>query len=461
MATIAAIQVKNLALDLRNFRTVQQTDEIRAIHALIAIDTDWYWALMESLLEDGYLPTENIIVLKSGRQLIVKEGNRRISALKLIHGYIAHAPFDLPAHIQGAIKKLSSDWKTRNREVPCTTYEASEAQVVDKVVALTHGKGEKAGRVVWRAVARARHNRDKSGVKEPDLDLLEKYLGNAKNLTEDQKERWAGDYPLSVLEEAMKRLAPRLGFLSAPDMANAYPKIQKHKTALDSIIRDIGLEQVRFEHIRSKNDDYAFDKYGIPPSIQSSTKKASSTATANASKAGKAATQTQTTSTGQKKTKAVALDDPRAVARVLRDFGPKGKNREKLVTLLEEIRKLKLHLHPHAFCFLLRSMFEISAKAYCGDHAASNGPKAVKPSGEDRALVDVLQDVTTHLTKNKTDKQMNRALHGAMRELGKSTGILSVTSMNQLIHNPKFSIREADICAVFHNVFPLLHEMNQ
>jgi hypothetical protein len=459
MPNTESLPVKELVLDLHNFRTVPQSDEIGAIHSLIAIDTDWFWALMESLLDDGYLPTENIIVLKDNRQSIVKEGNRRVAALKLIHGHVSSAQFDLPSHIQDAIIALPNAWKTVNSAVPCTVYEDSEASIVDRVVALTHGKGEKAGRARWKAVARARHNRDKSGASEPALDLLEKYLEAGKNLTHHQRERWAGDYPLSVLEEAIKRLAPRLGMSSAGDVADGYPKIGPHRPALDNMIRDIGLEVVRFENIRSKDNDFASSNYGIPPIAQPAVKTAAGSRSTVG--AGQTSTQAKTVSHGKSGTKAVPLDDPKAVARTLRNFSPKGKNREKLVTLLEEIRRLKLDLHPHAFCFLLRSMFEISAKAYCVDHAAANGPRITKADGDDRNLVDVLRDITVHLTKNNTDKQMKKALHRAMTELGKTFGILSVTSMNQLIHNPKFSVREADICVLFHNVFPLLEEMNR
>lgn len=38
---------------------------------------------MESLLDDGYLPTENIIVLESpDGKMVVREGNRRVASLK-------------------------------------------------------------------------------------------------------------------------------------------------------------------------------------------------------------------------------------------------------------------------------------------------------------------------------------------------------------------------------------------
>lgn len=212
MPTTTSIPIKKLSVDLRNFRTVPQLDEISAVRAMIAINPDWFWALMDSLLEDGYHPTENIIVQKNGRKLFVREGNRRIGALKLIHGYLTDTQITLPIHLASKVENLSAGWKSGNKELPCAVYEETETELVDKVVTLTHGKGEKAGRDKWNAVAKARHNRDKNGASEPALDLLEKYLSEGRNVTPQQTERWSGDYPLTVLDEAIKRVAPRLGF---------------------------------------------------------------------------------------------------------------------------------------------------------------------------------------------------------------------------------------------------------
>lgn len=456
MPNTIASEVKNLSLDLHNFRTVIQPKEVDAIHALIAIDTDWFWALMESLLDSGYLPTENIIVLKNKSQLIVKEGNRRVAALKLIHGEIPSKPFDLPPNIQEKIANITADWKKLNKTVPTTIYELSEAAAVDKIVALTHGKGEKAGRAKWKAVARARHNRDMGKVSEPALDLLEKYFISGTNSTKTQRERWAGDYPLTVLDEAIKRVAPRLEIDSARKLVDAYPKIQGFKGALDEFIRDIGLEVLRFEQIRNTHEDIFFSKYGIPPVPTKGDKKGDEKGSEEKPPKGKSGAQ----AAGKAKQRARSLDDPRAVLKALQSFVPKGDYREKVVTLLQEIRLLKLDKHPHAFCFLLRSMFELSAKAYCRDHVAKGGPRMIKTNGEDLPLVDVLRDVTKHLTNNNKNKEMVKTLHGAMTELGKANGVLSVTSLNQLIHNPRFSVTEPDICALFHKIFPLLEEMN-
>jgi len=472
MPSTQPFSVKKLSLDTHNFRTVPQADEAAAIHPLITLDPDYFWALMESLIDNGYLPTESIIVLKQGRALVVKEGNRRIAALKLIHGVVSTTEYDLPTHLTDKILKLTSAWKKANEQVPCLVYDAEEEDAADRVVALTHGKGQKAGRLDWESVATARHNREKLGIAEPGLDLLEKYLAKGKNLTKVQAERWAGKYYLSVLDDAIKKLASRLGFKSSVELANAYPKVT-NRAGLDALMLDIGLENLGFKETRA--DDFGA-AYGMPPPPKTNpsspgsgtsastkgTSTGSSTGTQTATAAGTSSfTGASAQSGNSKSTKAHAAGDPKAVVAALRGFKPRGKNREKLVTLLDELKKLKIPEHPHAFCFLLRSMFEISAKAYCTDHHSAGGPSATKADGSERFLVDILRDIVSHLTKNKSDKAKLKELQGAMTQLGKSESILSVTSMNQLVHNPKFLVSAHDICLLFANVFPLLEEMNK
>ena len=48
MPTTALLDVKSLILDLHNFRTVPQKDEVRAVHAMVSMSPDSFWALTES-----------------------------------------------------------------------------------------------------------------------------------------------------------------------------------------------------------------------------------------------------------------------------------------------------------------------------------------------------------------------------------------------------------------------------
>jgi hypothetical protein len=135
------LPVKDLSLDLGNFRTVKQADERSAIDAMISTSPDRFWALTGSLLDTGYLPTDNVIVIRgTGSTLTVKEGNRRIAALKLIHKIHPLSAFDdVPQDIADRIKGVKAAWRKENADVPCAIYDAADAAIVDKIVTLAHG----------------------------------------------------------------------------------------------------------------------------------------------------------------------------------------------------------------------------------------------------------------------------------------------------------------------------------
>jgi hypothetical protein len=447
MPIIKHLSVKGLVLDLSNYRTVPQKAEIEAVIAMITVRPDQFWALMHSLLDDGYHPTDSIIILKTAlkgvERPVVKEGNRRIGALKIAHGYIKSPRINIPSDVEARIEKLTSEWKQANITVPCTIYEPTEASTVDKIVAMTHGKAQLAGRDMWRAVARARHNRDKNGASEPGLDVLEKFLAKTSDLSATQVNQWGGDYPVTVLDEALKNLASRCGFESAKAMASKYPHIDKYRQPLDKVIKQIGFGLLGFAEVRSETEDFA-TPFGFPSKPVPQTPKQEGGNDGEKSKP------------SRRKPKTPPLDDVKAVRKMLRSLSPTGMNSAKVVTLLNEIATINISTHPHAFCFVLRSIFEISAKAYCGIH----GLKTRKENGDDLELKQLLLNVTNQLTNKMKDRSKMRELHGALNELREGAGVLSVTSMNQLVHNKTFSVKDTHICAVFSNIFPLLEAMN-
>lgn len=159
------------------------------------------------------------------------------------------------------------------------------------------------------------------------------------------------------------------------------------------IVHDIGLDQLGFDRIRDKDVDFGV-AYGLPAGKTSRGEtKGKGRSQGNGSRAGATgAAKAAAAATKRKRAaaqKAVATGDPRAVKLLFQDFQPVGKKREKLVALQHEIITLDLRRTPLAFCFVLRSMFELSAKAYCADHAAFGGPSVTKGRGEERHLVEI------------------------------------------------------------------------
>ncbi len=475
MSQTIEIEAIKLSLDLNNFRTVPQKNEIDAIKAMIAISRDRFYGVLESILDDGYTPTENIIVLKEGKKNVVKEGNRRIACLKIIQGQYPITNFAIPADLVKRVSALDINFKKDNASVPCILFDASEAHKADKIVSLTHGKGEKASRQKWSSVATARHNRDVNGASEAALDLLEKYLVNGNNLTNQQKERWAGEYPLTVLHEALRTVYVRVGYRTMAELVQAYPSVS-NLSGIEDLLRDVGLEYLQFKGIRDSHYDFAIS-YGYTPLISTPStpvlptapKPSSLTPTTPVPGTGSApmpsiptpvspGTPAGPSTPTTLSPPAFALNDPRRVKAMLKKFNPKG-NRSKVVTLRNEMHDLNMKNNPIAFCFLLRSIFEISAKSYCSDNSIPT-TKTVNLKTYDLTLLETLKAAYKHLTINGTDAPVVKNLHGAMTELSKANGVLSVTSLNKLVHDPTFSITTPDICILFGNVYPLLEYMN-
>ena len=67
----------------------------------------------------------------------------------------------------------------------------------------------------------------------------------------------------------------------------------------------------------------------------------------------------------------------------------------------------------------------------------------------------------TNGASGKKDPIVLKRLKGALTDLKNPDGILSVNSMNQLVHNPNFSVDGQHIAIVFHNIFPLLEALNE
>ena len=449
------LDVAKISLDLRNYRSTPQRNENASARAMAAVAPTKFRGLIKSILDDGYMPNENIIVLRDKTKgLVVKEGNRRVACLKLIQGMIPIGPLDLPDDLVTEIGAKTKAWLSGNRKMSCFVYEPEEVKEVNAIVRRTHGKGQAAGRDDWASIARARHNREENGGSEPGLDLFEKYLNVSKNHTKEQSEKWSGSYEITILDEALKKIAPRLGLKSARELADKYPKLSK-VNQVDKVVLDIGLGLIGFKELRVGD---ILERYGIPdptpPSGPGPTGGPGPT-----SGPGPTGGPNPTGRQPRGPNKTFPANDPRSVKKILTSFAPKGKNHQKLATLADELRSMNMQKTPHAFCFVLRSVFEVAGKQFADKHTLrTTDPK----TNNDISLLALLKSCLGVLTQGLAPRDpLMKELHGAIQELAKTHGILSITSLNQLVHNPRFSAIPSDISITFHNVYPLLEHLTR
>lgn len=365
-------------------------------------------------------------------------------------------------------------------------YGIEEADLVEKIVNLTHAKGEKASRDPWTSVAKARQNRNEKGGTELGLDLLESYLKNGRNINQSQKDRWGGDYPITVLDEALRKVSARIGCISVSDLVKTYPKID-YREQLEDLLLDIGLKQLGYEQIRDKDVDF-LPSYGFES--KSEFVGVADTPAENASSVCKEKVAAATVNTKQHivspntpphsspdsclggnndlpvtpksplRSPAMQLGTEKSVKASLKKFTPRGDNRQKVAAIKSEMIELKIAKTPMAFCFLLRSALEISAKEFCVENKIETDKPTKNGGRQDKTLSELLNAVVKKLTDDGKNKGMQKVMYGVQAELVKPDGVLLVTSLNQLVHNSTFSIPVGDICTIFGNIFPLLEAMN-
>lgn len=118
-----SIKVNNLLLDRENPRLPNTIDsEVSIIEYMVS--TEQILNILEDIANIGLSPIEGVAVLKEGSSYIVLEGNRRVSALKLLNN-----PNLLPAYSE-KISNVLKDCDRKIEEVSCVVFNSrKEAKV--------------------------------------------------------------------------------------------------------------------------------------------------------------------------------------------------------------------------------------------------------------------------------------------------------------------------------------------
>lgn len=195
-------------------------------------------ALLKSISLKGFLRGENIIVQRdpSARgKFIVVEGNRRIAALKILHGdkeFVERQ--DAPSVWLKRSKEFRQDLLDASKNVPCLIFDDSKADHDTMLDEIGVRHANDAPRDDWPPVQRERFVRDHRDKNTPHLELLERFFLEHPGLDDE----WSPSYPLTYLQDFMLPLSRHFGYADAWEMANAYPDKATRDT-IDRLIKDI------------------------------------------------------------------------------------------------------------------------------------------------------------------------------------------------------------------------------
>lgn len=237
MSTIKRIPLKNLLLDESNPRIKSVKSQSACLQAIYDDKPEQFKKLLNSIIEKGYFKGENILVVRhqdKTSKFIVMEGNRRISALKLLHNDAREIKKSkVSKDLRKYITKFPAEVKEETKSVYCTIYETDEMDSLYNEIATRHLSNQ-TSRLDWPPVRKAKRDRDINNVYSPALELIEKYLVEHPESTVE----WELRFPITILDEYLKPLAKFLGYSDSKQLANVYPD-ETTKSTIDKLMVDI------------------------------------------------------------------------------------------------------------------------------------------------------------------------------------------------------------------------------
>lgn len=461
------VSVSSLNLDLENFRSQPQKSEIDSINNLILASPEWFWGLINSFLEFGYDSLEGIGVLRTeSKKLIVLEGNRRIAALKIVLGLVNRKKISIPPSIIDKISVASDDLLLALRKVPCYIYDLNERADLERIINRTHSPEDKAGRLSWESISKARRSRSQ-GNPEPELDLLEHIFRIGNNHSESMASKWNSKYPYTVYTETISQTAKTLG-ISIYDLRDRYPNDIPEDIVklIDKLIPEIGNGEIQFADIRTGRKinpqfylDYGFYKLPETPTPLTSEERTSSEEEPTIGNPPSAEVDTPSFGTSEPdptpnppRVSSPPFGSPRHIDSLLKDLKPKGIEFAKIRSLIDELKSNHTDKTPNAFVVITRCIIELACTLYCEQNSIS----LVKQNGSEKKLVDIIKDVHAHLLKNvpngKTEASWKRDMDQPLTELTNPIYPLSTNMMNVIVHRRNANANMKPIRTSFANI---------
>lgn len=448
MSKVKIISIQNLLIDLQNPRYDPRTNQKEAILTIVNEQGTKLLSLMEDIAnESGLNPSELPMVMPSGddKSFIVIEGNRRLSALKLLLTPSLVSSLNLPENTTKKIKAFHE--KAKNSlptEIPCTIFESREE--AKHWIELRHtGENGGVGIVPWDGIQTQRFR----GA-SPSLQAVEA-VRNSKYIDDDTRSKLP-KIAITNVERVLNTTEAReiLGIdiknneliFNAPE-EEVLPRLAK-------IISDIASKKKRVTHLDSREQrvDYAKEVVENPASHIDTTKH-------DTHKKGEISVITNTEKAGS---------SPKAIPAHRTTLIPKRLKLKISVTRLnkiyDELKRLDVSAYVNSCSVLLRVFIELSIDEYAKVNNISTVriiPSKVNLIGEripetkrELSLRDKISAVADYMEKENICEKDE--LHGARSIVNNREHVLSIESLNAYVHNRNFNPSDSDLKTTWDNL---------
>ncbi len=448
MSIVKVISIQNLLVDLQNPRYDPRTNQKEAILTLINEQGTKLLSLMEDIAnESGLNPSELPMVMPSGddKSFIVIEGNRRLSALKLLLTPSLVSSLNLPESTTKKIKVLHEKAKhSLPTEIPCTVFESREE--AKHWIELRHtGENGGVGIVPWDGIQTQRFR----GA-SPSLQAVEA-VRNSKYIDDDIRSKLP-KIAITNVERVLNTTEAReiLGIdiknneliFNAPE-EEVLPRLAK-------IISDIASKKKRVTHLDSKEQrvDYAKEVVENPASNTGATKH-------DTHKKSEISVITNTEKDGSPQ-KAIPAHRITLIPKRLKLKIPVTR----LNKIYDELKRLDVSAYVNSCSVLLRVFIELSVDEYAKVNNISTIriiPSKVNSIGEripetkkEFSLRDKISAVADYMEKENICEKDE--LHGVRAIANNREHVLSIESLNAYVHNRSFNPSDSDLKTTWDNL---------
>ena len=443
--------IDELLLDQENPRLGATESQSEALAGLVMLSPEYFRNLMASIRDDGLDPGDSLYVVRSeenAEDFVVLEGNRRLSALKVLSNPDLLAGTDLAESVTKPLAREATGFdRTHVEPIRCVRFDDRE-DANDWIRRRHTGVAGGEGRIRWKPLDIQRFSEDyttidviefvgrNAGYSTAEWDKAHAALSSGKstNLTRLLESAACQEHLEISANVEGSRKTPFLG--TDPKWALA---------VLQRIIDDVLSGDVDSRRLNRATD---IEKYfaALPEQLQSS-----EGSKVEGPKAFRDISLPGSRSASPKRPSAKKKLPPRK----RRTLAPKthpfdASSSTKLGMLVSEAGSLNIERFPLSAAFVLRAIVELAANDYLKKHNLPLGPSGGPEFNLTKKASDVAEDLKSSGTVNAKD------LRAFRNRLLTPTSACSIQSLNGFVHNPYDLPSADDLRAGWEASLPLL-----
>jgi hypothetical protein len=443
MTQFREIAVSNLLLDSQNPRLADGQDtQPEIIRTMLMEHGEKLLILAGDIADRGSLnPTEQILVVadeKRGKKFLVLEGNRRVTALKIL-GYPELAESGLSKPQFNRLRKLSAQFqKNPVRKAPCAVLETREE--ADHWIELRHtGEQGGAGIVPWGGTetARFRARRGQTSAALTILDFVRDH-GGLDEATRKKLSKVAITNLERLIDDPYVR--EKLGFDKKKEAIITDLPPEELAKGLGRIVRDLAHEAIKVTDIDNKGLRKTYvDRF--PSSDLPDKTKATGASKPFTGGAGGG----NTVTAAKTSPKGATLGSKPRTTLISKNCSLTISN-VRISKIAGELRKLNLEQFSNSAAVLLRVFLELSVDEYITVH------KTMQDQQRDNSkLHEKINNVINrlHASKKMTDVELQpvRRIIQDQHHLA-----ASVKTLHGYVHNPHFNPSPSELRTAWDNL---------